>query len=339
MKKIQILALAAVAVMMSACGKKDEKAAATTTPAAEAPKVKVAKAEARTVEQLETYTATVESDVKNNIAPQAYLRIEKIYAEVGDRVGKGQVLVQLDATNLNQLKLQIENQKIQFNRIDELYKVGGVSKAEWDNAKMTLDVQQNQLRNLQENSQLRSPISGVVTARNYDNGDMTGGQPILVIEQDTPVKLIINVSERYYPLVKKGMPVSLTIDTYGEEVFTGSVHIISPAVDPATHTFPVEIRLANADRRVRPGMFGRVTMVFGQADHVVVSDEAVVKQAGAGDYYVYVLKGDVVSYNKVTLGRRMGAEYEIVDGVDAGSTVVVAGQGKLANGMKVQVVK
>lgn len=335
MKKIQWMALAAVAVMMSACGSKEQTAATVE----EAPKVKVAKVETRDVDQIEVYTATVESDVKNNIAPQQYLRIEKIYAEVGQRVAKGQVLVQLDASNLNQLKLQMENAKVSFNRVDELYKVGGVSKAEWDNASMQLNVMQTQYKNLLENSQLRSPISGVVTARNYDNGDMTGQLPILVVEQDQPVKMVINVSENYYPVMKKGMKVNVTLDTYGEEVFPGVVDIITPAVNASTHTFPVEIRVANADKRVRPGMFGRVTVTYGTNNHVVVPDEAIVKQAGAGDHYVYVLNGNTVSYNKVTLGRRMDTLYEIIDGVENGATVVVAGQNKLANGMKVEVVK
>lgn len=335
MKKIQWMALAAVAVMMSACGSKEQTAATVE----EAPKVKVAKVETRDVDQIEVYTATVESDVKNNIAPQQYLRIEKIYAEVGQRVAKGQVLVQLDANNLNQLKLQMENAKVSFNRVDELYKVGGVSKAEWDNASMQLNVMQTQYKNLLENSQLRSPISGVITARNYDNGDMTGQLPILVVEQDQPVKMVINVSENYYPVMKKGMKVNVTLDTYGEEVFPGVVDIITPAVNASTHTFPVEIRVANADKRVRPGMFGRVTVTYGTNNHVVVPDEAIVKQAGAGDHYVYVLNGNTVSYNKVTLGRRMDTLYEIIDGVENGATIVVAGQNKLANGMKVEVVK
>lgn len=336
MKKVQILALAAAAVLMSACGSKDQAA----TVVDEAPRVKVAKVETQLVDQQEVYTATVESDVKNNIAPQAYLRIEKIFAEVGDRVSAGQVLVQLDNNNLQQLKLQIENTKVSFNRVDELYKIGGASKAEWDNANMQLQVMETQYKNLLTNSQLRSPISGVVTARNYDNGDMTGQQPVLVVEKDQPVKLVVNVSERYFPQVKKGMNVSLSLDTYGDEVFAGKVDIISPSVDATTHTFPVEIRVANADRRVRPGMFGRVTMVFGQENHVVAPDQSIVKQVGAGDQYIYVLnKDNTVSYNKVELGRRMGNVYEVISGVEPGATVVIEGQAKLTNGKKVEVIK
>lgn len=135
------------------------------------------------------------------------MRIDRIFVEVGDRVSKGQKLVSMDAANLKQIKYQLDNQQIEFKRIDELYKVGGASKSEWDAAKMNLDIRETSYKNLLENTSLLSPINGVVTARNYDNGDMySGGEPVLVVEQITPVKLYINVSEGYFTKVKKGAP-------------------------------------------------------------------------------------------------------------------------------------
>lgn len=326
----------ALATVLGSCGSKTT----TTEVTQDLPKVKVTEVISSDVEQLEEYTAIVESDVVNNISPQSYLRIEKLYVEVGDRVSKGQLLAQLDESSLTQLKLQIDNQQVEFSRTDELFKVGGASKAEWDNAKTTLEVMKTQYKNLLENSQLRSPITGVITARNYDNGDMTSTRPVFVVQQDQPVKMLINVSETKYPLMKKGMKVDVKLDTYGNETFEGIVNIVYPAVDSRTHTFPVEVRIPNNDRRARPGMFGRVTVNFGIENHVIVPDEAVVKQAGSGDRYVFVLNADnTVSYNMVTLGRRIGTQYELISGVEAGSTVIVAGQNKLANGMKVNVVK
>lgn len=159
---------------------------------------------ARPVEQIQEYTATVEAEVKNNIAPSSPVRIDKIFVEVGDHVSQGQRLVQMDAANLKQTKLQLDNQEVEFKRIDELYKVGGASKSEWDAAKMAYDVKKTAYQNLLENTSLLSPISGVVTARNYDSGDMySGGNPVLTVEKITPVKLLINVSEIYFTKVKK----------------------------------------------------------------------------------------------------------------------------------------
>jgi RND family efflux transporter MFP subunit len=313
-KGFQWMALLVVA-MLGACSGGSDKAAAEKVD--EKPRVKLAEVSSRPVEQIQEYTATVEAEVKNNIAPSSPVRIDRIFVEVGDRVSKGQKLVSMDAANLKQIKYQLDNQQIEFKRIDELYKVGGASKSEWDTAKMNLDIRETSYKNLLENTSLLSPINGVVTARNYDNGDMySGGEPVLVVEQITPVKLYINVSEGYFTKVKKGAPVSVKVDVYGDEEFEGKISLVYPTIDPATRTFPVEIQLVNRDQRVRPGMFARATLNFGIRDHVVVPDLAIVKRAGSGDRYVYVYKDGKVSYNKVELGRRMDTEYELISGVD-----------------------
>ena len=336
MKYLKTLSLAALALLAVAC-KSDDKAG---TAQQAKPQVRIAKVTSEDIPQTETYTATVESDVKNDIAPNTPYRIEKIYVDVGDNVRQGQVLVQLDASNLQQLKLQVENQKIEFNRTSQLYQVGGASKAEYDNAKLQLDVLSTQLKQLMQNTQLTAPISGVVTARNYDNGDMYNqGQPVLTIEQTNPVKVMVNISEVYYKQVFKGMPVDIELDAYEGETFYGKVTIVYPTVDQSTHTFPVEVTINNSSQKVRPGMFARATVNFGDKNHVLVPDEALVKQIGAGDRYVYVYKGGKVSYNKVELGKHIGDKYEILSGVNPGDDVVIAGQSRLANGKEVEVVK
>lgn len=332
-KSFYLITLFAVAMFTSCSGeksveKKDDK-----------PVVKLASVFSRPVDQVQEYTATVEAEVKNNIAPNSSVRINRILVEVGDRVNRGQRLVEMDAANLKQLKLQLENQEIEFRRIDELYKVGGVSKSEWDASKMTLDVRRTSYENMLENTALLSPISGIITARNYDSGDMyaVGSGPVLVVEQITPVKLLINVSETYFTKIQKGIPVSTKIDVYDDQVFNGYVSLVYPTVDPNTRTFPVEIKLDNKDQKVRPGMFARATINFGTENHVVVPDLAIVKQAGSGDRYVYVYENGKVAYQKVELGRRMDSEYELISGVENNAQVVVAGQARLLNGIEVQV--
>ena len=293
----------------------------------EKPKVKLASVTTRPVDQIQEYTATVQAYATNHIAPSSPVRIEKIYVEVGDRVGKGQRLVQMDASGLKQLKLQLDNQTAEFTRIDELYKIGGVSKSEWEASKMTLEMRQTSYKNMLENTALVSPISGVVTARNYDSGDMFGGgTPVVTVEQIMPVKLLINVSESYFTRIVKNSTVSVKFDVYGEEEFEGKVNLLYPTIDPTTRTFVVEIRLDNRDMRVRPGMFARVTLNFGTADHVIIPDKAIIKQAGSGERYVYVYQDSVVYRRVVQLGRRMNDEYEVVSGIDHDARVVISGQ-------------
>ena len=303
----------------------------------EKPLVRLETVKTQEVEQIQEFTATVEANVVNNIVPSMSLRINDILVEVGDHVRKGQVLAQMDKTNLLQSQTQLENIQLEYDRAFELYKVGGASKKSLDAQKTQLDVAKTAYENLKENTRLVSPINGIVTARNYDSGDMIGGEPVVTIEQMSPVKLLVNVSESFYTRVRKGMDVNVKVEVYGDEIFHGKVSLIYPTVDPQTRTFPVEIKLPNKDLKVRPGMFARVTMNFGTQNHVVAPDLSIIKQAGSGDRYIYVYKDGKVSYNKVLLGRRMDDKYEIISGVSDGDQVVVAGQSRLTNGAEVSV--
>lgn len=338
-RKVFSLAAVAMTVLLAACGGKNETAQTAVATEEMKPSVKVAQVSVRPVDQVRDYVGTVEAEVKNNIAPQAPGRIAKIFVEVGDHVRKGQKLVQMDAANLQQLTLQIENQKVEFARIKELYAVGAVSKAEFDNMKMSLEVAETQYNNIMENTQLLSPIDGIVTARNYDNGDLYAGAAILTVEQIRPVKLLVNVSENYYSKVKKGDKATITLDALPGESFVATVSLKYPTINASTHTFPVELTLTNQDEKVRPGMFARAQINFGTEDRVVVPDVAVVKQPGSGERFVYVYNNGKVEYVKVELGQRLGDAYELLGGLADGATIVVAGQGRLTDGMEVNVVK
>lgn len=342
-------ALSAALFVLPACSPKEGKA----EKADEKPKVKIETVSERPVDQVSTYTATVEPNLINNISAAMANRIKAIYVDEGMRVSKGQRLVVLDDVNTDTYELQVanaeanlKNVKVNYDRAMELYKIGGGTKQAVDQMEMQLANARNavatakrSLRNARENTVLTSPISGVVTARNYDPGDMTAQLPILTIGQLQPVKVVVNISETELSRVKKGMKANITFDTYGDEIFTGTVSLISPTVDKSSKTFGVELLLPNSDSRILPGMFARVTMNFGTANHVVVPDKAVVKQPGSGNHYVYVYKDGKVSYNKVELGQRVGDSYELLSGVPNGASVVVTGQSRLANGMAVDVIK
>lgn len=329
MKRLPFLLLA---LLVSCTGEKKVE-----TEVVEKPLVKLETVRIQPVEQTQDFTATVEANIVNNIAPSTPVRIDRILVEIGDRVNKGQTLVEMDQVNLKQAKSQLDNLQLDYDRAAELFKVGGASKQSVDAIQTQLDVARTVYHNLVENTKLVSPVSGIVTARNYDRGDMYGGEPVLTIQQITPVKLLVNVSESFYTKVSKGMDVKVKLDVYGEELFPGKVSLIYPTIDPQTRTFPVEIKLENRDQRVRPGMFARVTMNFGTLDHIVAPDLSIIKQAGSGDRYIYIYRDGKVSYNKVELGRRMGDKYEVVSGVGDGDQVVIAGQSRLANDMEVQV--
>lgn len=340
-----------LALALGACGKDK---AANDEEKEEIPVVKTLKVSEQNVDQLSVYTASVEAETVNNISAQIPGRIKAIYVDEGVRVGKGQKLVLLDDVNTTQYELAVDNAKAalrnaqtNYDRAVELLKIGGGTQQSVDqmemnliNAKNSVAQAERTLANARENMVLVSPIDGVVTARNYDPGDMPGALPILTVARINPVKVVINVNESQLSSIKKGMPVDLTFNTYGDEVFKGTVSLVMPTVDAASRTVGVEINLPNADGRVLPGMFGRATVSHGVVNHVVVPDRAVVKQQGSGDHYVYVLNSDgTVSYNKVELGQRIGTDYELISGVPADAEVIVEGQNALTDGKKVQVIK
>ena len=292
MRQFKSLLIISTALMMASCGQKPAEQQQTVV-VEEAPKVTVTRVHAENVPQLSTYPTTVEADIVNNITPQSASRINEILVEVGDHVKKGQRLATMDAINLEKIRLQVANDSIEYGRTKELYEIGAASQANFEAITLAYEVSKKSYANLLENTILTSPISGIITARNYDEGDMYAmAQPLFVVQNITPVKMLINISESNYSKVKKGMEVELVADAFPGETFKGKVNLVYPTIDPRSHTFPVEIIVDNKNEKLRPGMFTRVTINYGNNFRVVVPDNAVLKQVGADDKYVYVLNED-----------------------------------------------
>jgi len=337
MKKNSVLALS-LALLIAGCTGGGQQ---TTTVDASIPEVKVQAVYKQSVEQEQIYTATIAPYSRNMIASfQATMRIEKIMVEVGDQVTAGQLLVQMEQSNYLQAKMQIENLKVDYQRIEALYQSGGISKQQLDQLKVQLDVTQETLDNLEKNTFLKSPVSGIITQRNFDNGDLSGGQPILQVQQLNPLKVSINIQENYFPQVRLQMSASIRLESYPDEAFEGKVNLIYPTIDPVSHTFTTELVVNNAGMKIRPGMFARVSFNFGSAERIVIPDMAVIRQPGVNDRYVYVLNANnTVSYTKILLGQRLGSTYEILSGLDDGDKVVIAGASRLVDGTNVKIIE
>lgn len=286
----------------------------------------------------ETFTATVDAKITNNIAPQQPLRINRMMVEVGDRVARNQIVARLDDAMLTQLKVQLENSKANFDRIDELYKIGGISKQQWDQAKLALDVVQSQHDNMSENTVLRSPSPGIVTVRNYDNGDMySPSMPLYTIEDISSVKLKLNISEQYYSQVKLNMPVEVTVDALSGDIYEGRITLVHPSINPNSHTFVVEVTVPNSKAELRSGMYARANINFGMRDVIMVSDRAVTKQAGSNERFVYVVKGDTVEKRFVEVAGQKGAKVIVVGGLESEEVVVTSGTTLLQDGAIVRI--
>lgn len=335
----KLVAVLAAAASLCACsgGGKNQNVA---VEEEKTPVVSVVKASRQIVPQEEVYSSNIQANVVNNIAPQSSNRIVKLNVEVGDFVSEGQVLAEMDKANLQQAELKLKNDEAELERVKALLAEGGISQSDYDALELAFRVSKTSYQNLLDNTVLKAPVSGVVSARNYDRGDMYSmSSPIYVVQQITPVKILIGVSEMDYTKVKKGDKVTLTVDAIPGKTFSGSVARLYPVINPSSHTFDVEVQIPNKDRLLRPGMYARVTVNMGDNNSVVVPDAAVVKQQGSGQRLVYVLDADnCVDIRIVTVGRHFGTSYEILSGLEEGDVVVTGGQSALKSGIKVEVV-
>ena len=341
-KTIRTMIFASATVLMAACGngRKADNAGASAQVEERTTLISTTVATRQEVPQTEVYSTTVQAFAINNIAPQTGGRIKNIKVDVGSFVERNQLLAEMDAAQLDQARLKLVNDSTELSRLRSLYEEGGVSKSDFDAAEMAWKVSRRSYNNLLENTLLRSPISGVVTARNYDQGDLYSGQAIFVVQQITPVKLLVGISESDYTKIKKGDQVEITADAIPGRTFTGKVNKVYPTIDPTNHTFTTEVLVGNTDRTLRPGMFARAKVEFGVNNSIVVPDEAVVKMQGSGQRSVYVVGSDnTVNSVIVKIGRHFDRYYEILEGLNEGDIVATKGSSSLKDGAKVEISK
>lgn len=341
----KIMMIVAVLSFVSSCGSKEEKA---TTESQQDKTVKLLKLEKTEVMRNLDYTATVLPNEELYMAPAQPGRIHKINVNIGDKVNKGQVLVNMDPTNLNQAELQLINLEKDFRRVDTLFKAGGIAAQQYDQMKMQLAVTRNNVEFLRENVNLQAPFSGVITGKFFENGELFSGAPntqagkaaIVILQQINPLKVVISVSERYYPIIKKGMIATLSSDLYPTETFSGKVKLIHPTINAATKTFNVELEIPNSNEKLRPGIFARINLEVGKEEAMVVPSVALLVQEGTNIRYVFVHDNGTARRVDVEVGKRFDDQIEIFSKELAdGMEIIVAGQNKLLSGDKVKVIK
>ncbi len=303
----------------------------------EAKEVRVAEINKQKVELDVAYTCLLEPKTRNNIMAQNGGRLMKLFVEVGSKVAKGQVLARLDETVLKQANIRLGDAKRNFDRLDELYKLGAIAKVQWEQAKSNYDIALEQHKNLAANTLLRSPITGIVTAKNYDEGDLTSPQrPVLVVEHLSEIKAVINVSEQYFSFLQKGLRAKVEVDALVGEAFDAKISKVYPTIDPRTHTVKVELLITNKGNKLRTGMFARLNLHLGNREVLLVPDVAVHKVLGSGSRYVYLYQKAVdgfrAVYQEVKLGELFGSDYVALEGLTQGQKVVVSASNQITDG-------
>ena len=341
-KIVRYTVLFLAVTIMAACGGKSENRQATTTQK-EAEKVKVQTLQSeRIAKQLELST-TLEGYETMNISPSITGHIEHIYVQVGSRVQKGAMLVRMDQTQLNTTRINLSSTKTELDRVTALKASGSISDQVYDQTKAGYDQLVETERFQNENTFVRAQFAGVISAKNYEDGEMYTGAPILTLTQISRLKAIINIPETYFPLVKQGMKVDVYSDIYPDKVFPATIEIVYPTIDPTSHTFQAKLNIPNGGEKIRPGMFVRTILSLGEIDAIVVPYQSVLKLTGSNDRYVFTNQEGTAHRVAVTLGQRFDDRIEIMPIIPGdlkeGDQLVVTGQARLVDGAKLEIVE
>lgn len=279
-----------------------------------------------------------------NLAAQTTARVQKIYVDAGSRVKEGDLLFEMDDTQLAQAKIQYQVTKDNYERLKPLYESGSISQSQFDQVKAAFETAEKTYQLLLSNTQFRAPFSGVVTAKKLNEGEVfllapggIGAPTIVSLMQINPLKLILNVSENNLKDVKLNQTVEIKSDIFPNETFKGTISRINPAVNISSRTFEVEVKIPNANEKLKPGMYVRAKIMIGKTEGIIVNRSAALKQLGSNAYYAFIIKDNIAKRVELTIGKEYDSFIEITSGLKEGDYLVTRGQGLLKDGSKVEV--
>lgn len=338
MKRIAIYALALLA--LAGCTKKSQSGTSTDAQTEREEQVRTIILSEREIQREISVSTNLQGYLTQNVSPSLTGRIEHIFCEVGDRKNAGDMLVRMDQTQYKTTKISLGNLSVELNRVEQLLRSGSATQQQYDQLKAQYDQAKEQLEFLEQNTYVKAPFSGVISAKTYEDGELYGGQPIVVLTQINKLKALVAIPETYFPLVKKGMPLTLTTDIYPGKTFPASVEVVYPTIDASSHTFQAKIVVPNSQELLRPGMYVTTTLGLGNAKVIAVPYQSVEKLVGANDRYVFLVEDGRAKRVSVQLGQRFDQDIEIIaPEIVEGAEYVSVGQHKLVDGVKVNVVK
>lgn len=326
-------------MMLVGCGQKQEQTATTAQEQERVEQVRTTVLQPREIERVISVSTNLQGYLTQNVAPSLTGKIEHIYREVGDKVKKGDDLVRMDQTQYKTTKITMANLEVEKNRIEQLLKTGSATQQQYDQILTQYNSTKEQLDFLKTNTYVKAPFNGVISAKTYEDGELYGGQPILVLTQIDKLKALVAIPEMYFPKFKEGMKLTLASEIYPDQTFPATVEVVYPTIDASSHTFQVKIVIPNQKNLLRPGMYVTTTIGLGREKAIVAPYQSVEKLVGANDRYVFLNDNGRAKRIGVTLGQRFDQDIEIIaPEIVGGVEMVTTGQHKLVDGVKINVV-
>lgn len=287
-------------------------------------------------------TGTLRADRQVKLITEEEGRIAALPVHEGDRVAAGELLLQLNDTQLKaelkKARAQREQAALDVRRLERLQSSRVVSEDELARARTALDVAQAEedlLRIRLENTRISAPFSGVISARLAEPGDAVAKfTHVLTLTDDKTLLAALPLSELVLPSLAVNDPVTLTLDALGDIRLQGRILRIHPTVDPVTRQGTIEVVLSDPPPEARPGQLSRVELTLRPQPRLTVPFPAL-RRDTQGEYVFLFGEDNTVRYTPVVSGLHLGERIEIVTGLNQGQQVVINGFLGLNDGMKV----
>ena len=290
-------------------------------------------------------TATLEAEQEALVVSKVRGIVNEIYVEEGDQVQAGQTIAKIEdeqyRIELARAEATLNRLENEFNRNKQLFERELVAAETFQNAQYEYESQKAayDLAKLNlEYTTIQSPISGVVSERFVKKGNMVGtDQEVFHVTDFSPLQAILHIPEHEMAKIRKGQRAELKVDALPNEIFAGHVERISPVVDSETGTFKVTVYVDETKNILRPGMFGRVKIVYDTRENTrMIPKSAIMSEDLAQS--VFVVKDSLAFKKAIQTGYTNGTNIEVLEGLDDGEIVVTIGQGSLQDSSKVNVI-
>ncbi len=340
-RRISYISVLIVLLFISGCSRNESNEQQEGPPA---PRVEVTEPERRTLAATLMSSGTITSRNEVRVIAQTEGKINMIEVEEGDPVREGNVIVQLDDSvpraQYREAEASYHEAKRNLERAEQLYERNLISEQEYQNIVAQAQIAESRYeyrRALYEYTIIYAPISGVITYRGVDRGDVASQRDhLLTITNLDELVIRVSVSELEAPHLSRGDEVTVQVDAYRDDQFNGRIRRVFPAADPATRLIPVEVELIDRDERLFPGLFARVEFQTERRENVLVVPVNAVMTNPQGERYVYTVNDDTAHFRAVVAGMRTEEYIEIIEGVSENEKVVVRGAGALRDRTPVQ---
>ena len=341
MKKEHFMMAAVVLMALCSCGEKKEAAAEQTV------RVKVQQIQAEAVNGEQGFSGTIEEQNGASLSFATAGTIQRIYVNSGQTVGAGQLIAELDPTTMQNAytisKTALEQAQDTYNRRKDLHDDGSLPEMQWiaiENQLKSATASEAMAKKALADTKLYAPFGGYIAAKDAEVGQNAGpGVPVVKLVSIGSVKVKISVPEDDVQRIKKGSSMKIIVPALGNRQFSGTVTERGVSADPRSRTYEVKATINNRDGQLLPGMICQAFTNYMQGTTGVFVPANLVQLDSDNNTFVWVVNGGKAVKRQIFISNETAQGAQVSGGLSDGDQIIVAGQQKVSNGMKVEIVK